>query len=73
MKKRFIAGVKCPRCNAIDRIVMLTDFYGKEHIECIECDYKDERPTFTRSAQPTLKTMDITDDVGVIQFKPKQH
>ncbi|MFI7916246.1 YheV family putative metal-binding protein, partial [Acinetobacter baumannii] len=24
MKKRFIAGAKCPKCEAIDRIVMLT-------------------------------------------------
>lgn len=26
MKKRFIAGAKCPKCEAIDRIVMLTPY-----------------------------------------------
>lgn len=37
IKRRFIAGAKCPRCEAMDRIVMLsTD--DAEWIECIECD-----------------------------------
>ncbi|GAB3052636.1 YheV family putative zinc ribbon protein [Acinetobacter apis] len=70
MKKRFIAGVKCPKCNAIDRIVMFTDDGGNEHIECIECDYNDKRPTFA-DVTSAVAVQHTADDIGVIQFKPK--
>ena len=36
VKKRFIAGVRCNHCNALDRVVMYsTD--DDEWIECIDC------------------------------------
>ncbi|MBF7683967.1 YheV family putative metal-binding protein [Acinetobacter sp. B5B] len=66
MKKRFIAGAICPKCQALDRIVMLTNHLGHEHIECISCNYKDVRP---KHPMPVLNT---ADDIGVIQFKPKR-
>ncbi|MEG2265785.1 MAG: YheV family putative metal-binding protein, partial [Acinetobacter sp.] len=34
MKRRFIAGAKCPKCQALDRVVMLTSGED-EWIECI--------------------------------------
>ena len=40
MKKRFIAGAVCPRCAAMDRLVM---YQKDEKIirECIECGFTD--------------------------------
>ncbi|WOE31184.1 MULTISPECIES: YheV family putative zinc ribbon protein [unclassified Acinetobacter] len=66
LKRRFIAGAKCPKCQAVDRIVMLSSA-DDEWIECIECHYSENRPTYVE--QPEVPT--IADEIGVIQFKPK--
>ena len=39
--KRFIAGAVCPRCGAMDKLVMFTE-QGKQFRECVACDFKDE-------------------------------
>ncbi|MCK9467801.1 MAG: YheV family putative metal-binding protein [Porticoccaceae bacterium] len=39
--KRFIAGAVCPRCAAMDRIVMYSE-NGKQFRECVSCGYRDE-------------------------------
>lgn len=67
MKRRFIAGAKCPVCQAIDRIVMITN-QGDEWIECIDCDYTDRRPTEVISPAAPLQP----DEIGVIQFRPQK-
>ena len=67
MKRRFIAGAKCPKCGATDRIVMLTT-NDDEWIECIECDYSENRPTHVE--EPDIPA--VADVVGVIQFKPRR-
>ena len=64
-KRRFIAGAKCPKCQALDRVVMITTD-NDEWIECIECDYTERRPTVEDIAT------EPADEVGVIQFKPLQ-
>ena len=63
-KRRFIAGAKCPKCQALDRVVMITTD-NDEWIECIECDYTERRPTHVEAQEP-----EPADDIGVIQFKP---
>lgn len=64
IKRRFIVGAKCPKCEAMDRVVMLTTG-DAEWIECVECDYSENRPTY----------LDIppepADEIGVVQFKPR--
>ena len=65
-KRRFIAGAKCPKCQALDRVVMITT-ENEEWIECIECDYSEHRPTEVEDVAP-----EPADEIGVIQFKPKQ-
>lgn len=67
MKKRFIAGAKCPKCEATDRIVMLTTAED-EWIECIECGYSENRPTHIDEPEAPA----VLDEVGVIQFKPRR-
>ncbi|MDX1588333.1 MAG: YheV family putative zinc ribbon protein [Oleiphilaceae bacterium] len=50
MKKRFIAGAVCPRCSAMDRIVM----YSTEentYQECVSCGFRDRQPTEDEMAQ----------------------
>jgi uncharacterized protein len=66
VKRRFIAGAKCPKCEAMDRIVMLTSG-DAEWIECIECNYSENRPTFVDDPQMP----EVADEIGVIQFKPR--
>ena len=66
IKKRFIAGVDCPKCNTLDSIVMFTTV-NNEWIECVKCDYSDNRPEFPNSP----KTQ--TSDIGVVQFRPSKH
>lgn len=66
IKRRFIAGAKCPKCQALDRIVMLTSGEN-EWIECIDCGYEENRPTHVdEPAAPA-----VPDEIGVIQFKPR--
>lgn len=67
MKKRFIAGAKCPKCEATDRIVMLTTAED-EWIECIECGYSENRPTHVDEPEAPA----VPGEVGVIQFKPRR-
>ena len=65
IKKRFIAGARCMKCNAVDRVVMLTSATD-EWIECVECGYTEKRPTEVVDQ----KIPQHADDVGVVQFKP---
>ena len=39
-KKRFIAGAVCPKCSAMDRIVMFK-IDDKDYRECVECGFED--------------------------------
>jgi hypothetical protein len=36
--KRFIAGAKCPQCNAIDKLVMYR-LQGIQYRSCVACDF----------------------------------
>ncbi|WP_053982085.1 YheV family putative zinc ribbon protein [Marinagarivorans algicola] len=40
-KKRFIAGAVCPKCGAMDRIVMYKKD-DKDYRECVACGFNDE-------------------------------
>ena len=66
MKRQFIAGAKCPKCGALDRVVKFTTV-DDEWIECITCEYTEKRPTHVEPAEP-----EHPDEIGVIQFKPRQ-
>lgn len=41
VKKRFIAGAICPRCEAVDRIVMYRE-QDIDYRECVACGFADE-------------------------------
>ncbi len=68
IKKRFIAGAKCPACGAADRVVLMISA-DDEWIECIDCEHTERRPTevVTKDPDQTPATEDV---VGVVRFKP---
>ncbi len=40
-KRRFIAGAVCPRCGAMDKIVVDMETQSRE---CVACDFSEARP-----------------------------
>lgn len=46
-KRQFLAGVKCPKCENVDKIVHIQIFepIADEYIECIICGHTERRPT----------------------------
>ena len=42
VKKRFVAGAKCPKCKTLDSI-LLFKMNGVETVECVECDYSEQQ------------------------------
>ncbi|WP_299795346.1 YheV family putative zinc ribbon protein [uncultured Shewanella sp.] len=42
VKRRFVAGAKCPKCKAMDSIVLFK-VNGVETVECIDCDYSEQQ------------------------------
>ncbi|ASJ98552.1 MULTISPECIES: YheV family putative zinc ribbon protein [Shewanella] len=61
VKKRFVAGAKCPKCQAQDSIVLFKE-QGVETVECVECDYREQQAEAEVAKQAT------GDVIGV--FKP---
>jgi hypothetical protein len=61
VKKRFVAGAKCPKCKAVDTIVLFKE-QGVETVECVECDYREQQTEEQVTAKAT------GDVIGV--FKP---
>ena len=47
--RRFIAGAVCPRCAAMDKIVMDLE---SDQRECIACGFSDARPTGPTPSEP---------------------
>jgi len=46
MKKRFIAGVVCPKCGALDSIMAVNDTHQEVLIrDCIDCGFTDRLST----------------------------
>ena len=47
-RRRFIAGAVCPRCGAMDKIVVDLDTQRRE---CVACDFSEARPEETARQQ----------------------
>lgn len=64
-KKRFIAGAVCPKCSAMDRIVMYR--LGElDYRECVECGFKDEM-RFKQTAQEIPTRVNVTEQDKALQ------
>jgi len=73
-KRRFIAGVVCPRCSVMDKIVVYSED-GKDFRECVSCGYKDEM-RFQQNQRELETRVNVTDEeksaeTQVLQFQPQ--
>lgn len=64
VKKRFIAGAKCPKCEAEDTI-MLFKQNGVEQVECVSCGHTMVQPPESVNSA----TRDFEQIIGI--FKPE--
>jgi hypothetical protein len=53
IKKRFIAGVVCPKCGEIDKIRMYRDDKDDEIRDCVACGFTE---TYTQHQEATTAT-----------------
>jgi uncharacterized metal-binding protein (TIGR02443 family) len=70
--RRFIAGAVCPRCSAMDKVVLYRDAQGQSQRECVACGYKqamnDDGPAHelpTRVNQPRIGDKPLAHEVEV--------
>ena len=67
VKKRFIAGAKCPRCERTDTVRSCKS-EAREWMECVECGYEEDRPT---EVTPTSHEEHKDEETGVVVFRGK--
>lgn len=81
MKRRFIAGVVCPKCEKMDKIQMFDDEQHQRWRECVSCGFKermDEQPLASelptrvnepKAGEPTLAHETAVEVVTLIDPK----
>lgn len=77
-KKRFIAGAICPRCKALDKIVMYRE-HDVDIRACVECGFQDEsrfqpqvREMQTRVNTPAEQIAEETQVVRIFDLPPER-
>lgn len=68
IRKHFIAGARCPQCNAEDKVRFCRED-AREWMECVACGYSGE-PRQPDHPQPEVAP--AADEVGVVRFAPKR-
>lgn len=70
-KRQFLAGVKCPKCEALDKVVQVQVFEPQEdeYIECIVCGHTERRPDTIDDIASTHNTLS-TGTSGIVKFIP---
>lgn len=74
--RRFIAGAVCPRCAAMDKIVVDLD---TDQRECVACGFSDARPTGPAPSEPgtrvtraaARRTETVADVVTLVDPSPR--
>lgn len=75
-KRRFLAGVKCPKCETMDAVVQVQIFEPEadEYIECTQCHYSERRPDpepiAQKNAQLDKVQASATGTSGPVKFIP---
>lgn len=73
-KKRFIAGAVCPKCSAMDKIVVYNKD-GQDYRECVSCGFSDEMHFAPKARELETRVNKSEDEkkaeVQVIQFPPQ--
>lgn len=72
--RRFVAGAVCPKCSAMDKLVVYNED-GKDYRECVACGYKDEM-RFQNQQRELVTRVNTTEEQAkvetqVIQFPPQ--
>lgn len=77
MQRRFIAGAVCPRCAAMDKVVMFDNAAGQRVRECVSCGFSDaldengaivELPTRVNQTRPGEPTLAHEEEVQVVRL-----
>ncbi len=64
MKKRFIAGVVCPKCGTQDSIMAAEDTEQKVLLrECVECGFTDKMSTVVNTPKEMQTRVTVNDVV----------
>lgn len=63
-KKRFIAGASCPKCKAVDSMMLFLE-HNVEKVECVQCGYQMAQP----ESQVERMAREAETVIGV--FKPE--
>ena len=58
--RRFVAGAKCPQCQALDKVVMFRKD-GVQYQACVSCGYEDEM-AFERNFRELETRVNRTED-----------
>jgi len=74
MKKRFIAGARCPKCEEIDKIVVYRQD-DQDIRECVNCGYTDKVHFQSHIREPVTRVNQTeemkAETVQVLEFPPK--
>lgn len=67
-KRQFLAGVKCLKCEQMDKIVQVQVFEPAfdEYIECMACGHTEHRPTAEAVQQANTHVTNA--GIGVVNF-----
>ncbi len=66
LRKQFIAGARCPHCNAEDKIRLCREDM-REWIECVACGHVTENPGEPEHPNPPPEPA-----IGVVRFPRKE-
>ena len=67
-KKRFIAGVVCPKCSVMDKLQAFSE-EGVDFRECVSCGFKDEM-RMASSPREIETRVNTTDEEIARQISP---
>ncbi len=62
-KKRFIAGVTCPKCAEMDKMQVYTEA-GVDYRECVSCGFKDEMRLSSAPREVETRVNISSDDIA---------
>ena len=77
-KRRFLAGVSCPKCQQIDAVVQVNIVMPEldEYIECTQCGHREHRPDAgaisakNHAEDQLFRDAMTTGTSGTVKFKP---
>lgn len=77
-KRRFLAGVRCPKCQALDVVVQVNIVTPTpdEYIECTQCGHTEHRPdpeaisAKNHAEDQIARDAMATGTIGTVKFKP---